>query len=169
MRRNALVPGNADEQDFIRMVNAYSHLLTGLCTIILRDVHLAQDVVQETFLRAWRHGALREDTAKAWLVRVAVNLCHDQRRSRWMRHVDRRVTPEEMDIPVLPEENDVLLQVKQLPLEEREVIVMHYWGNLSADEIADALHISRAAVYRRLDKAKNRLRIELEEKEGGEP
>lgn len=169
MRRNALVPGNADEQDFIRMVNAYSHLLTGLCTIILRDVHLAQDVVQETFLRAWRHGALREDTAKAWLVRVAVNLCHDQRRSRWMRHVDRRVTPEEMDIPVLPEENDVLLQVKQLPLEEREVIVMHYWGNLSAAEMAEALHISRAAVYRRLDKAKKRLRIELEEKEGGEP
>lgn len=169
MRRNALVPGNADEQDFIRMVNAYSHLLTGLCTIILRDVHLAQDVVQETFLRAWRHGALREDTAKAWLVRVAVNLCHDQRRSRWMRHVDRRVTPEEMDIPVLPEENDVILQVKQLPLEEREVIVMHYWGNLSAAEMSEALHISRAAVYRRLDKAKKRLRIELEEKEGGEP
>lgn len=169
MRRNALVPGNADEQDFIRMVNTYSHLLTGLCTIILRDAHLAQDVVQETFLRAWQTGTLREDTAKAWLVRVAVNLCHDQRRSRWMRHVDRSITPEDMNIPVLPEENDVILQVKQLPLQEREVIVMHYWGNLSADEIAEALHISRAAVYRRLDKAKNRLRIELEEKEGGEP
>lgn len=169
MRRNALVPGNADEQDFIRMVNAYSHLLTGLCTIILRDVHLAQDVVQETFLRAWRHGALREDTAKAWLVRVAVNLCHDVHRSRWMRHIDRRVTPEDVDIPVLPQDNDVLLQVKQLPLEEREVIVMHYWGHLSAAEMAEALHISRAAVYRRLDKAKKRLRIELEEKEGGEP
>ena len=46
---------------------------------------------------------------------------------------------------------------------------MHYWGNLSASEMAEALHISRAAVYRRLDKAKKRLRIELEEKEGGEP
>ena len=169
MSRNALVPGNADEQAFIRMVNTYSHLLTGLCTIILRDVHLAQDVVQETFLRAWRHGVLREDTAKAWLVRVAVNLCHDVHRSRWVRHIDRRVTPEDVDIPVLPQDNDVLLQVKQLPLQEREVIVMHYWGNLSAAEMAEALHISRAAVYRRLDKAKKRLRIELEEKEGGEP
>lgn len=169
MSRNALVPGNADEQAFIRMVNTYSHLLTGLCTIILRDVHLAQDVVQETFLRAWRHGVLREDTAKAWLVRVAVNLCHDVHRSRWVRHIDRRVTPEDVDIPVLPQDNDVLLQVKQLPLQEREVIVMHYWGNLSAAEMAEALHISRAAVYRRLDKAKHRLRIELEEKEGGEP
>ncbi len=169
MSRNALVPGSADETEFIRMVNTYSHLLTGLCTIILRDVHLAQDVVQETFLRAWRSGPLREETAKSWLIRVAVNLCRDQLRSRWMRHVDRSITPEEMNIPVLPEENDVILQVKQLPLEEREVIVMHYWGNLSAVEIAETLHISRAAVYRRLEKAKKHLRLELEEKEVGEP
>lgn len=169
MSRNALVPGSADETEFIRMVNTYSHLLTGLCAIILRDVHLAQDVVQETFLRAWRSGPLREETAKSWLIRVAVNLCRDQLRSRWMRHVDRSITPEEMNIPVLPEENDVILQVKQLPLEEREVIVMHYWGNLSAVEIAETLHISRAAVYRRLEKAKKHLRLELEEKEVGEP
>ncbi len=169
MSRNALVPGSADETEFIRMVNTYSHLLTGLCAIILRDVHLAQDVVQETFLRAWRSGPLREETAKSWLIRVAVNLCRDQLRSRWMRHVDRSITPEEMNLPVLPEENDVILQVKQLPLEEREVIVMHYWGNLSAVEIAEALHISRAAVYRRLEKAKKHLRLELEEKEVGEP
>ncbi len=169
MSRNALVPGSADETEFIRMVNTYSHLLTGLCAIILRDVHLAQDVVQETFLRAWRSGPLREETAKSWLIRVAVNLCRDQLRSRWMRHVDRSITPEEMNLPVLPEENDVILQVKQLPLEEREVIVMYYWGNLSAVEIAEALHISRAAVYRRLEKAKKHLRLELEEKEVGEP
>ncbi len=169
MSRNALVPGSADETEFIRMVNTYSHLLTGLCAIILRDVHLAQDVVQETFLRAWRSGPLREETAKSWLIRVAVNLCRDQLRSRWMRHVDRSITPEEMNLPVLPEENDVILQVKQLPLEEREVIVMHYWGNLSAVEIAEALHISRAAVFRRLEKAKKHLRLELEEKEVGEP
>lgn len=169
MSRNALVPGSADETEFIRMVNTYSHLLTGLCAIILRDVHLAQDVVQETFLRAWRSGPLREETAKSWLIRVAVNLCRDQLRSRWMRHVDRSITPEEINLPVPPEENDVILQVKQLPLEEREVIVMHYWGNLSAVEIAETLRISRAAVYRRLEKAKKHLRLELEEKEVGEP
>ena len=40
------------EQDFIRLVDQYSRLLTGLCVISLRDMHLAQDVVQETFLRA---------------------------------------------------------------------------------------------------------------------
>lgn len=165
MDRNALVPGTADEQNLIRLMDTYSNLLLGLCIIILRDYHLAQDVVQETFLRAWKHGQLREDTEKSWLVRVAVNLCRDQHRSRWMRHTDRSVTPEELVIPVLPEENDVIREVKHLPRQEREVIVMHYWGNLSADEIAEALHIGRASVYRRLDKARQRLRIELDENE----
>lgn len=169
MARNALVPGSAEEQNLIRMMSDYSHLLMGLCTIILRDYHLAQDVVQETFLRAWRKGPLQAATEKSWLVRVAVNLCRDQQRSRWMRHLDRRVTPEDVIIPVLPEENDVIREVQRLPMKEREVIVMHYWGNLSAQEIADALHIGRASVYRRLESAKKRLRLELQENndEGG--
>lgn len=169
MSRNALVPGKADEQAFTRLMDTYSNLLTGLCIIILRDYHLAQDVVQETFLRAWRNGPLPPEKEKPWLVRVAVNLCRDQQRSRWMRHTDRRVTPEEMVIPVLPEENDVIREVKRLPQKEREVIVMHYWGNLSATEIADALRIGRASVYRRLESAKKILRIELDEKEVGAP
>lgn len=162
MRRNALVPGN-DEQAFTRLMDTYSNLLMGLCVILLRDYHLAQDVVQETFLRAWRNLPLPPEKEKPWLVRVAVNLCRDQQRSRWMRHIDRRITPEDVDIPVLPQENDVIREVKRLPTKEREVVVMHYWGNLSAQEIADALRIGRASVYRRLEKAKRLLRIELQD------
>ncbi len=163
MSRTASVPGNRDEQDFIRLMDTYENLLLGLCIVILRDVHLAQDVVQETFLRAWRQGSLRPETEKAWLVRVAVNLCRDQLRSRWRRYIDRHVTPEELELPVLPEENDVIREVKRLPQKEREVVVMHYWGNLSAAEIADILRIGRASVYRRLEKAHKHLRIELDE------
>lgn len=163
MSRTALVPGNANEQDFIRLMDTYENLLLGLCIIILRDYHLAQDVVQETFLRAWRQGQLRPETEKAWLVRVAVNLCRDQQRSRWRRFIDRSVTPEELDLPVLPEENDVIREVKCLPRREREVVVMHYWGNLPAQEIAEALRIGRATVYRRLESAHKRLKIKLDE------
>lgn len=169
MSRNALVPGSADEQELTRLMDTYENLLLGLCIIILRDYHLAQDVVQETFLRAWRTGNLRPETEKPWLVRVAVNLCRDQQRSRWWRHTDRSVTPEELDVPVLPAESDVIRAVKALPRREREVVVMHYWGNLSAQEMAHALHIGRATVYRRLESARKRLKTELDEKEAGDP
>ena len=82
-----------------------------------------------------------------------------------MRHTDRSVTPEELVIPVMPEDNDIIREVYKLPAKEREAVVMHYWGNLSAQEIASALRTSRAAVYRTLDKAKQHLRIQLDETE----
>lgn len=167
MNRNALVPGSAEEEAFIHLVDQYSHLLTGLCVVLLKDHHLAQDVVQETFLRAWRHGHLIPGQERPWLTRVAVNLCRDLHRSRWMRHVDRSITPEDLPLPVTLPDNDVIREVYRLPQKEREVVVMHFWGNLSAFEIAESLHISRAAVYRRLESAKKKLRLEFAEKEVG--
>jgi len=163
MQRNALVPGSADEQDMIRLINAYSHTLTGVCTVLLRDWQLAQDVVQDTFIKAWRAGPLKPETERAWLIRVAVNACHDLHRSRWFRFVDRSAPIEELPIAA-PEGSDhsVLQQVMQLPLKEREVIIMHYWSGLSADEIASTLLLNRATVYRRLDSARKRLKITME-------
>lgn len=164
MRSGALVPGDEREAWFIRLMDTYGRLLLGLCIMLLKDHQLAEDAVQETFLRAWRTGGLREDTERAWLVRVAANICRDYQRSRWFRFVERRVTPEDLTIPVPPQENDVIREVKRLPRKEREVIVMHYWGGMSAAEIAESLGIARASVYRRMENAKKKLKLELDEK-----
>ena len=159
----------AAEQEMLRLMDAYGPSLVGMCTLLLKDAHLAQDVVQETFIRAWRQGKLRQETEKAWLTRVAVNLCRDEYRSRWFCHVDRRITPEDLPIPAdAPAEDSGLLdRVSLLPMKEREVIVMHYWNDMSPEKIASALHIDRATVFRRLSRGRKRLKIELEG--GSEP
>lgn len=152
------------ERELLRLMDSYGPMLVGLCSLLLGDAHLAQDVAQETFIRAWQQGKLRQETEKAWLSRVAVNLCRDEQRSRWFRHVDRHVTPEELglaaDAP--QEESWILDSVHRLPAREREAIVMHYWNDMSPEEIASVLGIDRATVFRRLARGRKRLRIELE-------
>ena len=153
-----------DEREMLRLMADYGTCLTGMCTLLLGDAHLAQDVAQETFIRAWKQGSLRQETEKAWLTRVAVNLCRDEQRSRWFRHVDRRVTPEELPIPAdAPQaDSDLLDRVHRLPAREREAIVMHYWNDLSPEDIAATLNIDRATVFRRLARGRKRLKLELE-------
>lgn len=164
MAQNAQVPGMTDEQAMLRLMEEYGPFLVGMCTLLLHDAHLAQDVAQETFIRAWRKGRFIRETEKAWLTRVAVNLCRDEQRSRWFRHVDRRFTPEDMPIPADAPEVDLGLLdcVRCLPMKEREVIVMHYWNDLAPEDIAHMLNIDRATVFRRLARGRKRLKLELE-------
>lgn len=154
----------ADNHELLLMMQQYGAHVVGLCTLLLKDAHLAQDVAQETFIRAWKQGNLRQETEKAWLTRVAVNLCRDEQRSRWFRHVDRRITPEELPLQAdAPDtDSDLLDSVHRLPAREREVIVMHYWNDMSPEEIAKLLNIDRATVFRRLARGRERLKIELE-------
>ena len=81
---NTLVPGKASETELCRMMDEYSSMLVGICAILLDDRDLAQDVVQETFISAYRSlDSLRAEHAgseRAWLTRIAVNLCRDEKR-----------------------------------------------------------------------------------------
>ena len=159
----------ADTHELLLMMQQYGAHVVGLCTLLLKDAHLAQDVAQETFIRAWKQGTLRQETEKAWLTRGAVKRCRDEQRSRWFRHVDRRITPEELPLQAdAPDtDSDLLDSVHRLPAREREVIVMHYWNDMSPEKIASALHIDRATVFRRLSRGRKRLKVELEG--GAEP
>lgn len=148
------------------MMDAYGGMLAGLCTAMLGDPDLAQDITQETFLRAFRSfGRFDGKSEKTWLTRIAMNLCRDYWRSRWFRSVDRRVTPEMLPETAAPENDNsgqVLEAVRALPVKLREVVLLKYFQDMDTDEMARALRISRATVYRRLDRAHAMLRIVLE-------
>ena len=68
--------------DIDRLMRQYGSQLLRLCTMILEDASLAQDAVQDTFLRAYRRFDTwrGEATEKTWLTAIAVNVCRDYRR-----------------------------------------------------------------------------------------
>lgn len=169
MTGKPLVPGKAAEAELSFWMQTYGPTLVGLCTGLLGDYHLAQDVVQETFIRAYqRRDSFRGQytgSEKAWLTRIAINLCRDQQRSKWFRLVDRRVPVEELPLPMPQadeEARQIFAAVRLLPSRYREMILLHYYQNLSINEIAQALGISTSSVYRRLDKARQLLKRTLE-------
>ena len=138
------------------------------CYLILRDAALAEDAVQETFLKAWRaYGDYRgEASEKTWLMRIAVNTCRDMLRGGWFRRVDRKADMADLPEPSVPftEPDDTLTRaILSLPDGLRQVITLRYYQGLTVQEMAQVLHIHRRTVHYRLDKAERVLRAALED------
>ena len=155
------------EETVERLVKTYQLPLKRMCCVWLRDAALAEDAVQETFLKAYR--ALPrfrgESSEKTWLMRIAVNTCRDAMRSGWFRHTDRRVTPDMLPEAAAPAEagDDALLaEVMNLPAKQREVVLLYYYQDMDTHEIAKALGIAHSSVSGRLRSARARLRAVLE-------
>ena len=147
------------------MVQHGSRLLR-LCAMNLRDASLAQDAVQDTFLKAFRqfHRFRGDADALTWLTAIAINVCRDYRRTAWFRHVDRRMDdlPEQAASFPFPD-NTVITEVTKLPDKYREVILLRYYQDMKQKDIAAALGISDRAVRQRLNKANTMLREQLKE------
>lgn len=154
------------EETLIRLVHDYETELLRLCYMLLGDVHLAQDAVQETYVKLYRTlDCFRgECSEKTWITRIAINVCKDIKRQRWFRFVNRSVSldmlPDEA-IFCSQEQSELFLDLINLPEKYKEVILLHYYQQLSLEETAQALHISKRTVSYRLNKARALLRIEL--------
>lgn len=154
------------EQTLLRLVTAYETELLRLCCVILGDPHLAQDAVQETFFKVYRtlDRFRGECSEKTWITRIAVNTCRDMKRQRWFRFIDRSVSADmlpDTPIPCPQEQSELFLDIINLSEKHKEVILLHYYQQLSLEETAQALHISKRTVSYRLDKARALLRMEL--------
>lgn len=162
-------PNSNREQELVRLVETYQTSLRRMSYAILRDVDQAQDAVQETFLKAYKGwDAFRgECSEKTWLMRIAVNVCRDLKRSGWFRHLDRRITPEELPLAANPEDErvELTLAIMRLPERLKEVVLLYYYQRMTMLEIAQALNIPQSTVSTRMKRARDELRTWLE---GGE-
>lgn len=137
---------------------------------MLGDASEAEDVAQETMMRAWKHaagwrpGAARFDT---WLHRVALNLCYDRLRRRRERTVD--TLPEVEDTGPAPDRGLHALDVgrrvnaslQALPDRQREAIVLCHYQELGNIEAASLMEVSVEALESLLARGRRALRASL--------
>ena len=160
-------PDSRRDQTIERLITQYQTSLLRLCYVQLQDQALAEDAVQETFLKAYKgFDSFRGDSSeKTWLTRIAVNTCRDFQRGGWFKHTDRRVTPDMLPVGTIQpdtEDLDLSLAVMKLPRKMREAILLYYYQDMSTEEIAETLGIAQSSVSNRLRRGREKLRKLLE-------
>lgn len=156
-------PDNQLAQIFTRLVEEHQQKLLCISYIYLKDRTLAEDAVQETFIKVYK--ALPqfrgECSEKTWVTRILINTCRDMNRSSWFTYMNRSLQPEDLPdqaVPGASEADDRLSDALwQLPARQKEVLLLYYYHNMTMPEIAQALHVSPATVSRRIKNACQRL------------
>jgi RNA polymerase sigma-70 factor, ECF subfamily len=171
------------EIEFEELVKQNQTKIVRLTVGMLRDPDLAQDVAQETFVRALRfYKSFRNDSAFfTWLYRIAVNLCLDAHRKARVRAMepfegyDESAEPEDpapgpermAEMRQLAKHVDVALDT--LSANHRAILILRESEGLSYDEISRVLRIPKGTVMSRLFHARTRLQRECARLAGGEP
>jgi RNA polymerase sigma-70 factor (ECF subfamily) len=162
-----------DEQLMRTACEPHADALWSFCLRLTRgDVGRAEDIAQETLLRAWRHPSVlgREpDGVRAWLFTVARNVSIDSWRSRSVRPEDS-TDPVDLERAV-PDRTDEVLQrwlvvdaLRSLSHDHRAAIVECYYGGQTVAEAAERLGVPAGTVKSRLHYGMRALRLALEER-----
>jgi RNA polymerase sigma factor, sigma-70 family len=157
-----------DHDAYAALVGAASTRLYALACLILRDSDRAEDATQEAFVRAWREIPRLRDPNRfdAWLRRLVVNACYDEGRRVKRRAEVSLLNARErfvMDASAAMAETDrVERAFRQLPLDQRAVLVLQHYIQLSHSEIAETLGIAIGTVKSRVRYGVAAMRAALE-------
>ena len=172
--------GEAGER-FQRLANGELDRAYRLAGMLLGNQQEAEDATQDALVRAWRSaGSLRDPAGfQAWFDRILVNICRDRLRRR------RRITflpiePELDDAgrPALAQERDPFQAVldhdqavralARVSPDERLVLILHYWADLTLDGVAERLGWPVGTVKSRLHHGLNEIRRVLDSQPDGD-
>jgi RNA polymerase sigma-70 factor (ECF subfamily) len=157
--RGGQQPQRAVDEELIRFLyQEHGQSVLAYATRLTRDRAAAEDVLQETLLRAWRHADdLRNDSkgsVRGWLLTVARNIVTDRARARAARP---REVGEPVDVPAVERDHAdrvvnsmaVLGAMDTLSQEHRDVLVEMYYRGRTVAEVAAALQIPQGTVKSR--------------------
>jgi RNA polymerase sigma-70 factor (ECF subfamily) len=175
--------GSIDPAHYEEFYRLHYPRVMRLCRLLLADVHEAEDVAQEVFVKLWQ--ASKTETRpivwEPWLTRVTVNACRDRQRSGWWKRWRAPRQAADADVSSVldrlshgptPEEEALSREVRgriwqafrELPSRQQEVFVLRYLEGWSTEAVAEMLGLSVGTVKQHLFRAVHRLRTVM----GGE-
>jgi len=157
MEQSSVRPTDGEMEN---IVNQYSNMLFKLCFTILCNNTDAEDAVSDTFFKYIVNSPIFHDSQhqKAWLIRVATNICKDMHRFRKRNH---HITLDDIsDYCETKEDIDILAEVMRLPAKYKAVIYLFYIEGYQTKEIAKILSISPSTVRKRLQYGRDILKLE---------
>ncbi|WNC16844.1 sigma-70 family RNA polymerase sigma factor [Brevibacillus brevis] len=163
-----------DEAAFEKLMREYGTRVLRLVTFLVKDRSLAEDLTQDVFVKVYRNlpRFRGQSSIHTWIYRIAVNECKGYLRSwSFRRIVPRAWIKREGDVSTeqlvlhQSERDELFFQVQNLPPMYRQVIVLHYYADLSIGEVALVLSVSEGTVRTRLHRARQQLKKQMGEGE----
>jgi len=153
--------------DFESFYRGNVQLVYAMAFTRLRDQWQAEDIVQETFLRAWQHfealSGAEPPAQRAWLLQTMRNLATDawRRQAAFPSHALPACLPAGASRADL--RMDVMNALAQLDERDREMVIMRYLQGMTSREIGEALGVPEGSVRRRLSECRQVLAESLEQ------
>lgn len=152
------------------VVRYYSDMVWRIAITKTRSDSDAEDIFQEVFCKLVMNEKPfdSEEHRKAWIIRVTINCCNSHFVAPWRRTVGSiedvliDVADEDAVMPGDSNEPDVYAQVLRLPDNMKEVVLLYYYEDMSIREIAEVLGTTEVNIKKRLSRARQKLKLELE-------
>lgn len=159
---------NGDVNAWEPLVLAHQQAVFRLAYLLLGDPDDAEDIAQETFLRAWKHIQAFDSTRplKPWLLSITSNLASNRRRSagRYLAALTRAFRDEPRSSAIEEkysqhmQANDLWKAVQTLKIPDQQIVYLRYFLDLSVAETAEVLQVAEGTVKSRLSRALEKLR-----------
>lgn len=140
----------------------YADTLVRVSFTYMKNMSDAEDVTQDVFLQLIRKNPSFESQSheKAWLIRVAINVCKNRLKTAWFR---KTLPLCEAQFNFTEAESEVMSAVMELPVKYRSVIHLFYFEEYSIEEMAGILGIKEATIGSQLHRARKLLKSKLKE------
>lgn len=153
------------EEEFVEKYNIYKDLIYNISYPYFNNKMDTEDVVQDVFLKYLDTDIIfnTPDDEKYYLIRMTINICKNKITSSWKKKII--INDEVIDNTSNEKKEDNKLYYEiiiNLPPKYKEVIILHYYEDLKVEEIARILKVSTSCVKKRLERAKEKIKKELE-------